>query len=173
MNTCSLLKSLAFCSISIWWYSDHRGHQCSVKQRVLHFISFCHLPLPWRMWAASMAASEALHRSRPWYRSLLICRNTRYLQRRREQNMIVKERYILRKQPPSPPKKTPDKHLLNSSGWWFWEENEDRRALEAKAATDTAFLKASNPVSQNQAALRVVPSLTMKDFYYCLQREQQ
>lgn len=29
-------------------------------------IRICHLALPWRMWAASMAASEALHRSLPW-----------------------------------------------------------------------------------------------------------
>lgn len=52
--------------LSNWWYLDRRGHRRRAKQRVLHFISLCHLPLPWRMWAASMAASEALHRSRPW-----------------------------------------------------------------------------------------------------------
>lgn len=36
-----------------------------------------------------------------------------------------------------------------------------RRALEAKAATDTVLLKASSSVLDNQSALRVITSLTM------------
>lgn len=48
------------------------------------------------------------------------------------------------------------------------EGNEERRALEAKAAPDTVFLEASNPVSHNQSALSVITSLTMKDIILLL-----
>lgn len=46
--------------------------------------------------------------------------------------------------------------------------NEDRRALEAKAATNTVFLKASGPVSNSQSALRVISSPAMIDIILLL-----
>lgn len=39
---------------------------------------------PCKMWAASRAASDVLHRRRPWYRSLFTWRKTKYLRGHRD-----------------------------------------------------------------------------------------
>lgn len=48
-------------------------------------------------------------------------------------------------------------------GW-----GEDRRTLEAKAATITVFVKAPGPISNSQSALRVITSLAMTDIILLL-----